>query len=89
MEGIDVYHFLSGAFCLCLSIAKVVSLYVFDVVIFCDINVTIEYCFARRARRFSGALLKLANLNLSYEKNLFRERTGGTSTYRIGRFAWI
>jgi len=60
LEGIDVYHLLSGTFCQCVSIAKVrvVNFYVFDVVSVCDINVTIEYCCDRRARRFSGALLK-------------------------------
>ena len=89
MEGIDVYHFLSGAFCQCVSIAKVVNFYVFDVVTICDIHVTIECCCARRARRFSGALLKLANTNLSYGRNFLTERIGGTSTCCIPRFAWI
>ena len=32
MEGIDVHDFPSGAFCQCVSIAKVVNFYVFDVV---------------------------------------------------------
>jgi len=42
VEGIDVYHFLSGAFRQCVSIAKVVIFYVFDVVTICDIHVTGE-----------------------------------------------
>jgi len=37
VEGINVYHFLGGAFCQCVSIAKVVNFYVFDVVTICDI----------------------------------------------------
>ena len=88
MEGIDVYHLLSGGFCQCISVAKVINFCVFIVTIY-DINVTIEYCCARRARRFSGALLKLANVNLSYGRKFLTERAGGASTCCIPCFAWI
>jgi len=56
MEEIDVYHFLSGAFCQYISIAKVVNLYVLDIVTICDTHVNIECYDARLVRRLSGTI---------------------------------
>ena len=50
MKEIDIYNFLCGDFALCILIAIVVNINVFDIVTIYNINVTLEYCFARRGR---------------------------------------
>ena len=50
VKEIDIYNFLCSDFSLCILIAIVVNINSFDIVTIYDINVTLEYCFARRGR---------------------------------------
>ena len=50
MKEIDIYNFLCSDFGLCILIAIVVNINVFDIVTINDINMPLEYCFAKRDR---------------------------------------
>jgi len=64
VEVMDVFHFQSSSF---LSMYQLGRSLTFISVMYLSSaikNVTMEYSCARKLRRLSGALLKLANLNL-------------------------
>jgi len=50
VKEIDIYNFLSSDFGVSILIAIVVNINVFNIVTIYDINVTLEYCFARLGR---------------------------------------